>query len=126
MTTDAMPLAPTDEVFAVQRPWGEFQQFATNVACTVKIITVNPGARLSLQKHEQRAEMWQVLDVPITIQVDDREWLAQPGEMIWVPLGAVHRMSNVGGERPGRLLEVAFGHFDEDDIERLQDDFARE
>jgi hypothetical protein len=29
------------------------------------------------------------------------------------------------GDQPGRLLEVAFGHFDEADIERLEDDYAR-
>jgi hypothetical protein len=29
------------------------------------------------------------------------------------------------GERSGRLLELAFGDFDEADILRLQDDYAR-
>lgn len=125
MTTPETQPAPVDDVFSVERPWGSFQQFATNVQCTVKIITVSPGCRLSLQKHQHRGEMWQVLDVPIDITVDDRQWTAQVGEMIWVPVGAEHRMSNLDGERPARLLEVAFGHFDEDDIERLQDDFAR-
>ena len=51
-----------DDVFTVERPWGAFQNFATNQNVTVKVITVAPGSRLSLQKHAQRAEMWQVLD----------------------------------------------------------------
>ncbi|HEX8498687.1 MAG TPA: phosphomannose isomerase type II C-terminal cupin domain [Actinomycetales bacterium] len=125
MDTDSATTSPVSDVFAVARPWGSFQQFATNVQCTVKIITVDPGSRLSLQKHEHRGEMWQILDVPIEITVDDRTWTAAVGEMVWVPVGAEHRMSNIGGDRPGRLLEVAFGHFDEDDIERLDDDYAR-
>jgi hypothetical protein len=29
------------------------------------------------------------------------------------------------GDRAGRLLEVGFGHFDEADIERLEDDYVR-
>jgi mannose-1-phosphate guanylyltransferase/mannose-6-phosphate isomerase len=62
--------------------------------------------------------------VPIDITVDERQWTAQPGETIWVPRGSVHRMGN-SGDRPGRLLEVAFGHFDEGDIERIEDDYAR-
>jgi mannose-6-phosphate isomerase-like protein (cupin superfamily) len=95
-----------------------------NEKATVKIITVQPGQRLSLQKHSQRGEMWHVLDVPITVEVDGKEWTAQRGEQVWVPCGAVHRMSNNGAE-PGRLLEIAFGDFDEADIERLQDDYAR-
>jgi mannose-6-phosphate isomerase-like protein (cupin superfamily) len=115
---------PTEDIFVAERPWGEFQQFASNEQVTVKIITVQPGHRLSLQKHDHRGEMWQVLDVPIDITVDERQWTAQPGETIWVPRGSVHRMGN-SGDRPGRLLEVAFGHFDETDIERIEDDYAR-
>ncbi len=115
---------PVTEVFVAQRPWGEFQQVVSNETVTVKIITVNPGHRLSLQRHEMRGELWQVLDVPIDITVEGRRWQAQPGEMVFVPGGATHRMGN-SGDTPGRLLEVAFGHFDEDDIERLEDDYAR-
>ncbi len=115
---------PTADIFVAERPWGEFQQFVSNEQVTVKIITVQPGHRLSLQKHDHRGEMWQVLDVPIDITVDETEWQAQPGETIWVPRGSTHRMGN-SGERPGRLLEVAFGFFDESDIKRLSDDYAR-
>lgn len=115
---------PTDDIFVAERPWGQFQQFVSNETVTVKIITVEPGHRLSLQRHDHRGEMWQVLDVPIDITVDESQWTAQPGETVWVPRGATHRMAN-SGDRPGRLLEVAFGFFDESDIERLQDDYAR-
>ena len=115
---------PAEDIFVAERPWGQFQQFVSNEQVTVKIITVQPGHRLSLQRHDHRGEMWQVLDVPIDVTVDDRTWSAQPGETVWVPRNAVHRMGN-SGERPGRLLEVGFGHFDEADIERLQDDYAR-
>jgi mannose-6-phosphate isomerase len=115
---------PTEDIFVIERPWGQFQQFVSNETVTVKIITVQPGHRLSLQRHQHRGEMWQVLDVPIDITVDDRQWTAGAGDTVWVPHGAIHRMGNSGTE-PGRLLEVAFGHFDESDIERLEDDYAR-
>ena len=52
--------------------------------------------------------MWQVLDVPIDVEIDGQAWAAQPGEQVWVPCGAVHRMAN-NGDAPGRLLEIAFG-----------------
>ncbi len=126
MSTDDARATPVDDIFVVQRPWGQFQQFISNRTCTVKIITVDPGTRLSLQKHGHRDEMWQVLDIPIDVEVDGREWTAQVGEVVWVPNGAVHRMGNKNGDRPGRLLEIAYGEFDESDIERLQDDYARE
>ena len=115
---------PTDDIFVAERPWGTFQQFVSNEQVTVKIITVEPSHRLSLQRHNHRGEMWQVLDVPIDITVDDQTWTAEVGETVWVPRGSTHRMGN-SGSQPGRLLEVAFGHFDEGDIERLQDDYAR-
>ena len=115
---------PTDDVFVVQRPWGDFRQFVSNETVTVKIITVSPGQRLSLQRHQHRGEMWQVLDVPIDITVDGRQWVAAAGDTVWVPRGSAHRMGNSGTE-PGRLLEVGFGRFDESDIERLKDDYAR-
>ena len=115
---------PCDEVLVDERPWGRFEQFVLNEAVTVKIITVNPGQRLSLQTHEQRDEMWQILDGPLEVQVEDRIWAAQPGERVWVPLESRHRITNKGSE-PGRVLEIAFGVFDEDDIERLEDDYER-
>ncbi len=115
---------PTHDIFVAERPWGEFQQFVSNEQVTVKIITVQPGHRLSLQRHDHRGEMWLVLDVPIDITVGERHWTAEVGETVWVPRNATHRMGN-SGEEPGRLLEVAFGHFDEGDIERLQDDYTR-
>lgn len=115
---------PTVDIFVAERPWGQFQQFVSNETVTVKIITVQPGHRLSLQQHEHRGEMWQVLDCPIDIQVGDRRWTAHQGDTVWVPHGAVHRMGN-SGDVAGRLLEVAFGHFDESDIHRLEDDYVR-
>lgn len=122
MTIDSTD--PREQVFVDHRPWGSFQQFVLNHPVTVKVITVAPGKRLSLQRHEHRGEMWQVLDVPLRITVGERTWDAEPGEMIWIPVGDLHRVENTG-EVAGRFLEVAFGTFDEQDIERVEDDFGR-
>lgn len=122
-TTEPLP-DPREAIFTVDRPWGNFQQFVSNERVTVKIITVEPGHRLSLQTHSHRGEFWQVLDVPIEVTVDERTWSAAPGEAVWVPVGSLHRMANKG-DRPGRLLEIAYGDFDEADIVRLEDDYAR-
>lgn len=110
--------------FVVERPWGRFQQFVSGEPVTVKTITVEPGHRLSLQTHGHRAEMWHVLDGELQITLDGETWTAGQGEMIWVPCGAEHRMGNAS-EKPARILEIAFGPFDEADIVRLEDDYAR-
>lgn len=121
---DRLPRDRRQDVSVVERPWGRFEQFTLNEPTTVKTITVEPGHRLSLQRHEHRAELWQVLRGPMEITVDDRTWSAEAGELVWVPVGAVHRMGN-RGQAPAQVLEVGFGEFDEDDIERLEDDYSR-
>jgi mannose-1-phosphate guanylyltransferase/mannose-6-phosphate isomerase len=113
-----------EDVFVVERPWGRFRQFTRNAPTTVKTITVDPEQRLSLQRHEHRAELWHVLAGPLDVTVDGRSWTAQVGELVWVPRGAVHRMGNPG-EQAAVVLELGFGPFDEDDIERLEDDYSR-
>ncbi|MGB5953640.1 MAG: phosphomannose isomerase type II C-terminal cupin domain [Ornithinimicrobium sp.] len=114
-----------DAVTTTRAPWGSYSRYVANEPVTVKVITVLPGHRLSLQRHNQRAELWQVLDGPMDVVVDDQHWQAASGEMVWVPLGSAHRVANPGPE-PARFLEIAFGEFAEDDIERLQDDYNRD
>lgn len=115
---------PRGEVVTSRRPWGGFEQLSHNESTTVKVITVLPGQRLSLQTHARRAELWQVLDGPLEVTVGDETWTAATDERVWVPLGTRHRMHNAG-EGSARVLEIAWGDFDEDDIVRLQDDYDR-
>lgn len=105
------------------RPWGSFDQFTQNQESTVKILRVAPGKRLSLQRHAQRAEYWYVLSGNGTAEVDGTEHPLSAGTEVRIPRESTHRLS--GGTEELVLLEVAFGHFDEEDIERLEDDFGR-
>ena len=114
-----------DAIEVSERPWGQFEKFVENQRVTVKIITVQPGQRLSLQRHDHRTEMWRALDQPVTAEIDGELRTLQAGETVLVPQGSVHRLGN-GGEQPARLLEIAFGEFDEADIERLEDDYSRQ
>ena len=107
-----------------ERPWGRFDQYTQNETSTVKLITVEPGRRLSLQRHAHRSEYWVVIDGPVEVTVEDATWSAEVGEKVWVPVGAVHRLGN-RGPAAVRILEIGFGDFDEDDIERLEDDYSR-
>ena len=113
-----------DEVVLDERPWGTFQRFTLNEPSTVKIITVAAGASLSLQRHEHRDELWRVLDGQLLVQVGADQHEARDGDQFFIPRGVVHRLTGLGATG-GRLLEVALGHFDEDDIERLDDVYGR-
>ncbi|MBS1659422.1 MAG: phosphomannose isomerase type II C-terminal cupin domain [Bacteroidetes bacterium] len=112
------------EIKFVSRPWGSFKQYANNTACTVSLMTVEPGQRLSLQSHTMRDELWIVIDDGAMVQVGDEVRACKAGDEIWIPAGERHRLSCTG-ERALRVLEVAFGNWQQDDIERYADDYVR-
>jgi mannose-6-phosphate isomerase len=111
----------------VERPWGSFKQYAHNEEVTVSLMAVKAGQRLSLQSHTGRAELWIVLDEGAVVQVDDEIYHPHPGDEIWIPAGARHRLSSALTEDdpPVRVLEVAFGNWQQADITRYDDDYQR-
>lgn len=115
--------AHVPEPRVVERPWGSFKQYAHNREVTVSLMSVQPGQRLSLQSHSGRAELWIVLDEGAIVQVDDRLLHPRAGEEIWIPANARHRLSSSGSTV--RVLEVAFGNWQQEDITRYEDDYAR-
>jgi len=116
--------ATKPEVKFVTRPWGSFKQFANNEDCTVSLMTVLPGQRLSLQSHTGRAELWMVIDDGAIVQVGDETREYKAGDEIWIPANERHRLS-CNGDKPVRVLEVAFGNWQQDDITRYSDDYNR-
>jgi len=108
----------------VERPWGSFKQYANNRDCTVSLMTVLPGQRLSLQSHTGRAELWIVLDDGARVHLGEEERLCNAGDEIWIPANEKHRLS-CGGKAPVRVFEVAFGNWQQDDIQRYADDYNR-
>jgi mannose-1-phosphate guanylyltransferase/mannose-6-phosphate isomerase len=109
----------------VHRPWGYYQSIHAGDRFQVKRITVNPGAKLSLQKHFHRAEHWVVVNGTAIVTRDDEEILLRENESIFVPLGCMHRLENPG-KVPLNLIEVQSGtYLGEDDIVRVQDIYQR-
>lgn len=107
------------------RPWGWFETLAINDYFQVKRIFVKPGAALSLQSHEYRSEHWVVVEGTAKVTVDDQIKLLTEGQSIYVPLGAVHRLENLG-KVPMVLIEVQTGtYLGEDDIIRYKDKYLR-
>jgi len=110
----------------VEKPWGHFDQYALNTKCTVKILTCRPGQKLSLQRHAKRNELWVALDEGASVELDGKVILPSKGQEIWLPCGCSHRLGCVAtAQEPVRIMEISLGEFDEDDIERLEDDYGR-
>lgn len=116
---------PSDKplVAYVERPWGSFYQYANNQEVTVSLMTVLPGRRLSLQAHTARAELWIPLDEGAIIEVGQAIYHPAPGEQIWIPANTPHRLSS--RDHPVRVLEVAFGNWQQEDVLRFEDDYNR-
>jgi mannose-6-phosphate isomerase len=88
-------------------------------------MTVDPGHRLSYQRHHKRSEHWFVVEGEAVVTLDDVEKVVATGEAIDIPMGAAHRVANRGAG-PLVFIEVQHGsYFGEDDIERLSDDYGR-
>ena len=112
----------SSEVF---RPWGSYDVVEKGENYQVKRISVHPGAQLSLQKHEHRAEHWVVVVGTAAVHLDGTDYLLNANESIYIPLGSVHRLANET-ELPLHLVEVQSGSYlGEDDIIRLEDVYGR-
>ena len=107
------------------RPWGAFVVLDDGPLGKVKRITVDPGQRLSYQRHHRRAEHWFVVSGTAVVTLDGVDREIGVGEAVDIPLGAAHRVRNPGDELLV-FVEVQQGdYFGEDDIVRLDDDYGR-
>jgi mannose-6-phosphate isomerase-like protein (cupin superfamily) len=109
--------------YVEERPWGRFEQFCHNETCTVKIISVNSGAELSLQYHNHRDEFWRIIEgkAIIVIGADERE--AKAGDEFFIPRKTNHQIKTT--DSSAKIMEISFGNFDESDIVRLKDIYGR-
>ncbi len=107
------------------RPWGRYQVLDQQADHKVKRIVVLPGQRLSLQRHQRRAEHWFVVQGRAVVTRDGEELVLEAGQGVDLPRGAWHRVHNPGEEELV-FIEVQTGdYFGEDDIERREDDYGR-
>lgn len=109
----------------MHRPWGSYETINLGGRFRVKKIIVDPGERLSLQKHHHRSEHWIVVHGTAEVTVGETVSMLQENESTYIPLGAVHRLTNPG-RIPLELIEVQVGSYlGEDDIVRLDDVYNR-
>lgn len=110
------------EVF---RPWGKYDAVDLGDRYQVKRITVNPGAKLSLQMHHHRAEHWVVVSGSAKVTNGDDCFLLSENQSTYIPVGVVHALENPG-KVPLELIEIQSGSYlGEDDIVRFEDQYGR-
>lgn len=110
----------------VFRPWGYYEVLVAGETFKVKRLMVKPGAKLSLQMHQHRAEHWVVVAGSAEVVNDDKLLRLAANQSTYIPPRTKHRLSNPGQE-PLFVIEVQSGSYlGEDDITRYDDVYARE
>lgn len=110
----------------VYRPWGNYTVLDEQDRYQMKRIVVNPGAKLSLQKHHHRYEHWVVVAGTAEVTNGDDVFLLNENESTYIPVGVVHRLENPG-VIPLEIIEVQIGSYlGEDDIVRFEDVYGRQ
>jgi mannose-1-phosphate guanylyltransferase len=109
----------------VFRPWGFYHSIDSNEEFQVKRILVNPEAKLSLQKHQFRAEHWVIISGKAIITCGKKVFELTKNQSTYIPQGQVHRLENPNNY-PLEIIEIQTGSYlGEDDIIRIKDDYDR-
>ena len=109
----------------VFRPWGNYESIANDERWQVKLISVKPEGKLSLQMHHHRAEHWIVVKGTAKVEINEKEIFLSENQSTFIPLGSKHRLINPG-KIPLLLIEVQSGSYlGEDDIKRFADSYGR-
>ena len=110
----------------VEKPWGHELIWAHTERYVGKLIVIEPGKRLSLQKHLRKDESIYVIRGPLRLHLEDDAGVVQvlelgPGEHRRIAPGRIHRFEATDARV--ELLEVSTPELD--DVVRLEDDFGR-
>jgi len=110
----------------VFRPWGSYTVLEELPRFQIKRITVNPGAKLSLQMHHHRHEHWVIVSGTARVTNGAEEILLYENQSTYIPAGTRHRLENPGVISL-ELIEVQIGSYlGEDDIVRFEDVYGRQ
>ena len=107
-----------------QRPWGYYRVLHEAPGVKVKELTVDPGAALSMQRHQGRAEFWIVASGEATVYTlnaaTDAELRGRYGRHEYLHIGH-HEWHQLVNEDPNplKIVEIQYGErCEESDIER--------
>jgi len=118
--------ASEGEARRVDKPWGHELIWAHTERYVGKLLVIETGKRLSLQRHEVKDESILVRAGRLRLYLEDeggvvREHELGPGDHRRIPTGRIHRFEAI--ERC-ELIEVSTPELE--DVIRIEDDFGRE
>ena len=90
------------------RHWGRYTNLYEGKNFLVKELVVNPNSKLSLQKHFHRSEYWTITDGKPLITLNKKNFFKKPGEKIFIPREAIHRIENKFKKKV-KIIEIQTG-----------------
>lgn len=120
--TDKLEQSKKDVVKAhivTYQSWGFLKTLEKGSGFKVKKIFINPGSRLSLQKHFHRSEHWTIVSGKAKVILGDQERTLSANDSIYIPLGKVHSVENCGDDEL-IIIETQIGDcLKEDDVAKV-------
>jgi len=108
-----------------KRPWGFFKILMDSPGFKIKELSINPGARLSLQSHQHRTEHWVVVEGTATVTRGTTVESIETNQSTYIAANQIHRLEN-STENVLKVVEIQCGDLlSEDDIERYDDIYDR-
>lgn len=115
-----------DDARRVDKPWGHELIWAVTDQYVGKVLVIETGRRLSLQRHEIKDESILVNSGRLRLHLEGDDGVVRteelgPGDHRHVPTGRIHRYEAI---EQCELIEVSTPELD--DVVRIEDDFGRE
>ncbi len=108
-----------------KRIWGEYRILRDDKNYKVKVISLKPGHRLSLQSHTKRDECWTIVEGEGIVTLNNKRNRVKKGDVVVIKKDMIHRIENTGADKLV-FVEVQTGQYlGEDDIIRYEDDYGR-
>jgi len=109
----------------VERDWGHYRELYKGEGFAVKELVINPHSSLSMQRHKNRSETWNLVSGEAHLLTSNRAEPDDPKRQDLSPPNPVDIPSNVwhkgvnNSNDPAHIIEVWKGvHLTEEDIER--------
>lgn len=108
----------------VKRPWGYYRVLHEVSGMKVKELSIEPGQKISMQKHEHRSEYWIVSEGQCVVYGKSSNGNFMPlialkkHDSLKINLGEWHQLANPH-DKPCRVVEIQYGSkCEESDIQR--------
>lgn len=98
--------------------WGTKQVLWENSMCEIDILSLKKDTRCSWHKHQQKYNLFYLVNGSVGIRTEEGESILSSGELIEVQPGMFHEFRVY---EDSMMIEIMYVNYDESDIERANE-----